>query len=122
MKSILVIDDNRDIRENTAEILELAGYKTFTAENGKLGVDLAIRENAWGLARYARSVQESGFVPIIEPEILMDGDHSIEYCAKVTTHVLSNVYHELLRHKVDIDCTLLKPNMVIFLILSRKRR
>jgi CRP-like cAMP-binding protein/CheY-like chemotaxis protein len=44
MKSILVIDDNKDIRENTAEILDLAGYKTFTAENGKKGVDVAIRE------------------------------------------------------------------------------
>ena len=44
MKSILVIDDNADIRDNTAEILELAGYKTFTAENGKQGVDLAIKE------------------------------------------------------------------------------
>lgn len=44
MKSILVIDDNKDIRENTAEILDLAGYKTMTAENGKIGVDLAIKE------------------------------------------------------------------------------
>jgi CRP-like cAMP-binding protein/CheY-like chemotaxis protein len=44
MKSILVIDDNKDIRENTAEILDLAGYKTFTAENGKVGVDVALRE------------------------------------------------------------------------------
>jgi CRP-like cAMP-binding protein len=44
MKSILVIDDNKDIRENTAEILDLAGYKTFTAENGKIGVDLAVKE------------------------------------------------------------------------------
>ena len=44
MKSILVIEDNTDIRENTAEILDLAGYKTFTAENGKKGVEIAIRE------------------------------------------------------------------------------
>jgi CheY-like chemotaxis protein len=44
MKSVLVIDDNPDIRENTAEILELAGYKTYTAENGKQGVDLAVKE------------------------------------------------------------------------------
>jgi len=44
MKSILVIEDNKDIRENTAEILDLAGYKTFTAENGKKGVDIAVRE------------------------------------------------------------------------------
>ena len=43
-KTILVIDDNNDIRENTAEILELAGYKTFTAENGKRGVEVAVRE------------------------------------------------------------------------------
>src|SRR5881398_3372178 len=43
-KTILVIDDNNDIRENTAEILELAGYKTFTAENGKRGVELAVKE------------------------------------------------------------------------------
>jgi CheY-like chemotaxis protein len=45
MKSILIIEDNKDIRENTAEILDLAGYKTFTAENGKKGVDIAIKEN-----------------------------------------------------------------------------
>src|SRR4026208_1574001 len=44
MKSVLVIDDNADIRDNTAEILDLAGYKTYTAENGKKGVDIAIRE------------------------------------------------------------------------------
>ena len=44
MNSILVIDDNADIRENTAEILELAGYKTFTAENGKQGVEVALKE------------------------------------------------------------------------------
>ena len=44
MNSILVIDDSTEIRENTAEILELAGYKTFTAENGKIGVEIALRE------------------------------------------------------------------------------
>src|SRR6478609_1833847 len=44
MKSILVIEDNKDLRENTAEILDLAGYKTFTAENGKKGVDIAVKE------------------------------------------------------------------------------
>jgi fructose-bisphosphate aldolase, class I len=80
--------------------------------NKFLPSDLSIHENAVTLARYASICIQNGLVPIVEPEILMDGDHSIEYCAKVTTHVLSNVYHELLRHKVDIDCTLLKPNMV----------
>merc|ERR1711965_897485 len=53
---------------------------------------LSIRENAWGLARYARSVQESGLVPIIEPEILMDGDHSIEVTAAVQEQILKEVY------------------------------
>ncbi len=44
MKSVLVIDDNQDIRENTTEIMELAGYKTFTAENGKKGVEVTLKE------------------------------------------------------------------------------
>ena len=54
--------------------------------------DLAIQENAWGLARYARSVQEAGLVPIVEPEILMDGDHSIETTSKIQEHVITEVY------------------------------
>ena len=74
--------------------------------------DLSVHENAVTLARYASICIQNGLVPIVEPEILMDGDHSIEYCCKVTTRVLRHVYYELLRHKVDIDCTLLKPNMV----------
>ena len=53
---------------------------------------LSIQENAWGLARYARSVQESGLVPIIEPEILMDGDHTIEKTAEVQEEVIKQVY------------------------------
>jgi fructose-bisphosphate aldolase class I len=53
--------------------------------------DLAIRENAWGLARYARTCQDSGLVPIIEPEILMDGNHSIERTAEVQEKVLVEV-------------------------------
>ena len=54
--------------------------------------DLAIQENAWGLARYARAVQEAGLVPIIEPEILMDGNHSIETTSKVQQRVITEVY------------------------------
>lgn len=74
--------------------------------------DLAIHENAVSLARYASICQNNGLVPIVEPEILMDGNHSIEVSYKETVNVLSCVYKELLRHKVDLEYTLLKPNMI----------
>ncbi|MDA9762230.1 fructose-bisphosphate aldolase class I [Desulfobacterales bacterium] len=75
--------------------------------------DLAIRENAWGLARYARSVQESGLVPIIEPEILMDGDHSIEVTSAVQEQILKEVYFACQLNGVLLEGTLLKPSMTI---------
>ena len=74
---------------------------------------LAVRECAWGLARYARSVQESGLVPIIEPEILMDGDHSIDVTASVQENVLKEVYHACQLNGVLLEGTLLKPSMTI---------
>lgn len=74
--------------------------------------DLAIHENAVTLARYASICQNNGLVPIVEPEILMDGNHSYEESHKVSVNVLSCVYRELVRHHVDLECTLLKPNMV----------
>lgn len=74
--------------------------------------NLSMHENAVTLARYASICQNNGLVPIVEPEVLMDGDHSIETSYEVAVNVLSNVYRELVRHKVDLECTLLKPNMV----------
>ncbi len=74
--------------------------------------DLAIHENAVTLARYASICINNGLVPIVEPEILMDGTHSIEESYQISVNVLSAVYSELVRHHVDLDCTLLKPNMV----------
>ncbi|KAK4753755.1 hypothetical protein SAY87_001859 [Trapa incisa] len=73
---------------------------------------LAIDENAHGLARYAVICQENGLVPIVEPEILVDGSHSIERCADVTERVLAAVYKLLNDHHVLLEGTLLKPNMV----------
>src|SRR3954469_9028222 len=78
-KTILVIDDNKDIRENTAEILDLAGYKTFTAENGKKGVEIALREkpdvivcdimmpglDGYGVLHWLRKKPEAQNVPFI---------------------------------------------------------
>ncbi|KAL0410060.1 UNVERIFIED_CONTAM: Fructose-bisphosphate aldolase 1, cytoplasmic [Sesamum latifolium] len=73
---------------------------------------LAINENANGLARYAIICQENGLVPIVEPEILVDGPHSIDKCADVTECVLAACYKALNDHHVLLEGTLLKPNMV----------
>lgn len=75
--------------------------------------ELGIIENAHGLARYASICQEYGLVPIVEPEVLMDGDHSIERCAEATEHVQAAVFKALHDHKVALDGILLKPNMIL---------
>ncbi|KAK7275940.1 hypothetical protein RIF29_17067 [Crotalaria pallida] len=74
--------------------------------------ELSIHENAYGLARYAVICQENGLVPIVEPEILVDGPHDIKKCAAVTERVLAAVYKALNDHHVLLEGTLLKPNMV----------
>ncbi|KAL5128945.1 Fructose-bisphosphate aldolase, cytoplasmic isozyme [Glycine soja] len=74
--------------------------------------ELAIHENAYGLARYAVICQENGLVPIVEPEILVDGSHDIHKCAAVTERVLAACYKALNDHHVLLEGTLLKPNMV----------
>jgi fructose-bisphosphate aldolase class I len=72
-----------------------------------------VRANAQALARYAALCQEAGLVPIVEPEVLMDGDHTMERCEEVTFGTLRSVYHELREHRVHLEGTLLKPNMVL---------
>ncbi|XP_063718241.1 fructose-bisphosphate aldolase C-like [Symsagittifera roscoffensis] len=74
--------------------------------------DVNIKAVTSDLAKYARVCQQNGLVPIVEPEILPDGDHSIEVCQRVTERVLSAQYRELIEHDVYIEGTLLKPNMV----------
>merc|ERR1719483_698444 len=73
----------------------------------------AITETAWTLARYAAICQANGLAPIIEPEILMDGDHSLEVCERCTTKVLSAVYAACQAQDVLLEGTLLKPNMCL---------
>ena len=73
----------------------------------------SIKSNAHALARYAALVQEANMVPIVEPEVLMDGDHDIEACYKVTTNVLNECYNELALQKVSLTGTVLKPNMIV---------
>ena len=76
--------------------------------------DLAIHENATGLAKYAKICQDNGLVPIVEPEILSDGPHSAEECQRITEKVLSAVFKALADHKVLLEGALLKPNMVTY--------
>ncbi len=73
----------------------------------------SIKSNAHALARYAALVQEANMVPIIEPEVLMDGSHNIDKCYEVTTNVLNECYNELEIHKINLKGTVLKPNMII---------
>jgi fructose-bisphosphate aldolase class I len=82
-----------------------------------IGKDIPTRfcidANAHALARYAALCQEAGIVPIVEPEVLMDGDHTGERCDEVTTTTLESVFFHLHAHRVSLEGMLLKPNMVI---------
>ena len=75
--------------------------------------DACINANAHGLARYAALCQENGLVPIVEPEVLMNGSHSIEDCYDVSQRTLNIVFEQLLMHHVNLSGIVLKPNMII---------
>jgi len=75
--------------------------------------DYAIDLNCFNLARYAKVVQDHGLVPIVEPEVLMDGNHNIEKCYNITSKTLKSLFNYLEFHDVDLSGILLKPNMVI---------
>jgi len=74
---------------------------------------LAIHSNAHALARYSSLVQECGMVPIVEPEVLMDGDHSAESCLIKTSEVIKRCFEDLILHKIDLSGIILKPNMIL---------
>ena len=74
---------------------------------------LAINSNAHALARYSALVQECGMVPIVEPEVLMDGNHSAEDCLIKTSEVIQKCFEELILHKIDLTGIILKPNMIL---------
>ncbi len=73
----------------------------------------AIDANAQALARYAALCQEAGIVPIVEPEVLMDGDHTLERCEEVTNGVLQTVFSHLFAARIFLEGMVLKPNMVV---------
>jgi len=74
--------------------------------------ELCVHEQAWGLARYAAICQANGLVPIVEPEVLMDGSHDITVCARVSEHVYASVVKALHDNGVILEGSLLKPNMI----------
>ena len=105
------------LRERLKEYYELGArftkWRAVYKISDKYPSTQSIKSNAHALARYAALVQESKMVPIIEPEVLMNGSHDIDKCYRVTTNVLNECYNELEIHKIDLKGTVLKPNMVI---------
>jgi fructose-bisphosphate aldolase class I len=106
------------LRDRLAEYRQLgAQFAKWRAvieiDENALPSAFGIRANAHALARYAALCQEAGLVPIVEPEVLMDGAHGIERCEVVTAQVLESVFAELDAHRVLFEGMLLKPNMVI---------
>lgn len=113
----LVTEGLDGLRARLAEYRELgavfAKWRAVIDIGAGIPSDYCIRVNAQALARYAALCQDEGIVPIVEPEVLMDGDHSIERCFEVTRRTLSATFRELLKQRVAFDGMLLKPNMVI---------
>ena len=105
------------LRERLKKYYELGAR--FTKWRGvyiigeKFPSKLAINSNAHALARYSALVQESGMVPIVEPEVLMDGEHSAEDCLIKTSEVIQKCFEELIIHKIDLTGIILKPNMIL---------
>lgn len=105
------------LRERLAEYVELGAAFTKWRAVYTIGKDIpsayGYKVNAFGLAQYAALCQEAGLVPIVEPEVLMDGDHTIERCEEVTTRALQAVFEELFAAGVQLEGILLKPNMIL---------
>jgi len=90
-----------------------AKWRAVYSISSKHPSEQCIKANAHALARYAALVQEAKMVPIVEPEVLMDGDHTIDKCYDVTSRVLAECYKELDIHNVNLKGTVLKPNMIL---------
>ena len=113
----LVTEGLDGLRDRLKEYVELgAGFTKWRAVisiTDSTPSSYCIAANAHSLARFAALSQEAGLVPIVEPEILRDGDHDIDRCFEVTEETLREVFYQLAQHKVDLEGMLLKPSMVI---------
>ncbi len=105
------------LRERLKEYYKLGAR--FTKWRGVYTIDekhpskLAINSNAHALARYSALVQECNMVPIVEPEVLMEGKHTAQDCLTKTSEIISKCFEELILHKVDLTGVILKPNMIV---------
>ena len=113
----LIAEGLDGLRDRLAEYVELGAkftkWRAVITIGDHIPSRYCIEANAHALARFAALSQEAGLVPIIEPEVLMDGGHSIETCYEITTATLREVYYELGIQRVALEGTLLKPNMVL---------
>lgn len=105
------------LRERLAEYREIgarfAKWRATVTINEGMPTDFGILANAHAMARYAALCQEADLVPIVEPEVLMDGDHHIDVCESATARTLQTLYAQLAEHRVQLPATLLKVNMVL---------
>ena len=105
------------LRERLKEYYKLGArftkWRSVYTISEKYPSKLSVHSNAHALARYAALVQESGMVPIVEPEVLMDGNHNAEVCFKKTSEIIKKCFEELVFHKVELNGTILKPNMIL---------
>jgi fructose-bisphosphate aldolase class I len=113
------------LRERLQEYYKLgarfAKWRAVIDIGAGIPTDYCIRANAQALARYAALCQVENIVPIVEPEVLMDGAHDIARCGEVTSATLKSVFEELANHRVVLEGMLLKPNMVIAGMKSPKQ-
>jgi len=105
------------LRERLTEYYKLGArftkWRAVYNISDKFPSELSIKSNAHALARYAAQAQEAKMVPIVEPEVLMDGRHDINKCYEITSKVLKECYKELALHKINLKGTVLKPNMIL---------
>ena len=105
------------LRDRLAEYLQMgarfAKWRAVIAVGGSIPSRASIEANAHALARYAALCQEAGLVPVVEPEVLMEGAHTLERCGEVTEEVLRAVFNQLYIQGVTLEGTILKPNMVL---------
>ena len=105
------------LRERLTEYYKLGArftkWRAVYNISDKLPSELALKSNAHALAKYAALVQEAKMVPIVEPEVLMDGEHNIKKGYEVTSVVLKECYRMFKLHKVNLRGTILKPNMIL---------
>jgi len=108
------LDNLRDRLNEYAKMgLRFAKWRAVITIGKGIPTQACIEANAHALARYAALCQEAGIVPIVEPEVLMDGDHTMERCFEVTEQVLHTVFNQLYTQGVLLEGMILKPNMIV---------